>query len=122
MAGAAQVRRCGSQGPAPAAYAHFRADFLESAVAEIVKQIPSTAVFRILKTLRHDSRRGEMPKVDIFRIVAADEQVQQSVAIVVEPDGCVRIDPRRQSRLLGDAREAVTMIIVKQFRASPLDQ
>src|SRR5208283_1812650 len=121
VTGSAQICCCG-QGPATAINANFRADLLKFPVAEIVKQILSPAVLGILKALGHDARRREMPQINVFRIVAADEEVQESVAVVIEPDGGVRIDPGRQSSLLGYAGEAVALIIVKQLGATPLDE
>src|SRR5580692_1798952 len=92
MSSSAQIR-CGSgQGPAAAVDTDFPADFFKLAVAEIVKQILAASVLRILETLGHDARCGEMPKVDTLRIVAADEKVEESVAVVIEPDGGVRVD------------------------------
>src|SRR5439155_22424089 len=64
MTGAAQVRRGGRQRPTPTVDSQFRADFFESAVAEIVQQIFSAAIFRILEALGHDPGRGEMPEID----------------------------------------------------------
>ena len=54
-----------------------------------------------------------MPKINIFGVIAADEQIQKAIAIVIKPYRCVGVDPGRQSRLLGHAREAMTLIVVK---------
>src|ERR1700691_4230178 len=63
-----------------------------------------------------------MPKINIFRIVAADEKIQKPVTVVIQPNGCVCVDPGRQSSLLSYAGKAVALIIVKQFGTSPLDE
>ncbi len=64
----------------------------------------------------------EMPEVDVLGIVTADEQVQQPVAIVIEPDGGVGVDPGRQPGLLAHAGEAVALVVMEELRASPLDE
>jgi len=63
-----------------------------------------------------------MPQVDVFGIVAGDEEVEQAIAVVVEPNGSIGVDPRRQTCMVADARESVAMVVVEQFRPSPLDQ
>src|SRR5579864_6313334 len=97
MACPAQVCGGGSQCPAPAVDADFPADLFKFAVAEIVKQILSAAILGILETLGHDACGGEMPKINAFGIITANEKVQQPVAVVIEPDGRVCIRPRGQS-------------------------
>ena len=62
----------------------------------------------------------EMPEVDVFGVVAADEEVELAVAVVVEPDGGVGVHPLRQPGLLGHAREALAAVVVEQFRPAPL--
>src|SRR3984885_81921 len=122
MAPPAQIRRGSRQCPTPALDSNFCADVFKFAVPEIVKQILSPAVLGVLKTVGHDARRRGMPKINVFGVVAADEKVQKPVAVVIEPDRRVRINPRRQSSLLSYAREAVAPVVVKQLWTSPLDQ
>ena len=55
-------------------------------------------------------------------IVAGDKQIELAVAIVVEPDRGIRVDPGRQTGLVGDARESLAVIVVEQLRPAPLDQ
>ena len=63
-----------------------------------------------------------MPQVHVFRIVATDKQVEESIAVVIKPDGCVGIDPTWQARLFTYAGEALAMVVVKEFRTPPLDK
>src|SRR5580658_163512 len=119
MARATQISCSGRQGPAPAVDPDFCAYFFKLPVAEIVEQIFPPAILGILKALGHDARCGEMPQINVFGIVAPNKKIQESVAVVIEPDGCVRVDPGRQSGLLGYARKAAALIIVKQLGSSP---
>ncbi len=98
MAGAAQIRCGGCKRPATAVDSDLRADFFKLAVAQIVEEIFAAAVLGILKTVRHHARGVQMPQVDVLGIVAADKEIEQSVAVVVEPDSRVRIDPLRAGR------------------------
>src|SRR5581483_5489820 len=63
-----------------------------------------------------------MPQVDIFGIIAADEEVEQTIAIIVEPNSGVGVDPRRQSGLLAYSGKPVAVIVVKQLRTTPFDE
>src|SRR5580704_4984374 len=63
-----------------------------------------------------------MPEADILCIVAADEQVQQTVTSVVEPDRGVGVDPGRKSCLFRYPGETVALVVVVQLWTSPLNQ
>ena len=63
-----------------------------------------------------------MPEIDVLVVVAADEEIQFAVAIVIQPDGGVGIDPRGQSGLLGDAGEVLAAVVVIKLRLAPLVQ
>src|ERR1051326_5729804 len=99
--------------------AKLRADFFKMPVAEIMKEIFSSAVTRILETLRHHLGRREMPEVNRFWIVAAKEKIKPSVSVIVEPDSRVRIDPSGQASLLRDARKAMPRVVMKKFGLAP---
>ena len=62
----------------------------------------------------------ELPQVDVVGPVAGEEQIELAVAVVVEPDGGVGVDPRRQAGRLGDAREALAAVVVEQLGLAPL--
>src|SRR5271154_4299473 len=79
---AAQVGRNGCQRPATTVDANFFANLFKFPVAQIVKKIFAAPIFRVLKTVRHHLGGREMPKIDVFRVVAADKQIQQTVAVV----------------------------------------
>src|SRR5271155_5143690 len=121
MPRAAQVCGRSSQRPAVAVDANLGADFFKLSIAEIVKQIFPPAVLRILETVGHDSRGGEMPEGDVFGIIASDEEIEQAIAIVVKPYRGIGVDPAGQPGLFGDAREPVTLIVVIELGASPFD-
>src|SRR5258706_2145693 len=120
VAAAPQVSSRGRQRPATTVDTEIRANFFKPSGTEVMKEILSSAVLRILKTLLHHPRRLQMPKVNGFRVVAANEQIQQSITIVVKPDRGVGVHPGRQSGLVCDSREVFASIVVEQFRASPL--
>src|SRR5579862_2675801 len=122
MARPAQICRGRSQCPAPAVDASLSTYLFKLAIAEIMKQILSPAILGIFETVGHNARGRDVPKIDVFGIVSAYKKVQQPVAVVIEPDCRVRVDPRGQASLLGYARESVTLIVVKQLRTPPLDQ
>ena len=91
-------------------------------VAQVVEKVFAATVLRVLEALRHHARVLQMPQVDVFGIVAGDEEIEQTITVVVKPDRSIRVDPGRQTRRLADARESVAMVVVEQFRPSPLDQ
>src|SRR6202035_649702 len=122
MSGTAQVRGCGGQCPAAAIDAKLLADLFKFPVAQIMKKIFAAAILGVLKTFRHDARCGEMPEIYVLGVIPSDKKVQQSIAVVVKPDGGIRIDPWRQAGLLSYARESMAFVVVEQFRTSPLDE
>jgi hypothetical protein len=54
-----------------------------------------------------------MPEVHVFVVVAADEEIEQAVAVVVEPERGVGVHPAGKAGLFGDAREALACIVVE---------
>ncbi len=85
-----------------------------------MKEIFPAAILRVLETLRHDLRRLQPSEIDVFGPVAGKKEVELAVAVVVEPHRGVRIDPVWQSRLLADAREPFSRVVVKELRAAVL--
>src|SRR4029079_17382090 len=84
-------RRC-SKGPACSADSHFVRDVLELSVSEIVKEKILSTIGRELEAVVHDLRRCEMPQVDVAEI-RCDVQVEQAIAVVIDPDSAVAVDP-----------------------------
>ena len=113
IACAAQIGCRAGQRPAAAADASLRAHFFKVAVAEIVEEIFAAAVFRVLKAVGHHARVAQVPQVHIFRIVTADEEIELAIVVVIEPDGGVGVDPRRQPGLFAHAREVFALVVVK---------
>ncbi len=62
----------------------------------------------------------QVPEVDVLGVVAAEEEIQTPVAVVVEPDGRVRVDPRGQVGPVGDARETFARVVVEELGPAPL--
>src|SRR5882724_1202090 len=122
MACPTQIRCGGSQRPATAVDSNLCAYLFKLAVAQIVKQIFSATILGVLETVGHDARRGQVPQINVFGVVATDEEIQQSVAVIIKPDRGIAVNPRRKAGLFADAREAVALIVVKQFGPPPLDQ
>ena len=122
VAGAAQVRGDGGQRPAPRRDAGLGAHFLEPSAAEVAIEILAPAVVRVLEALRHDLRVGELPEVEALGEVAAHEEIEPAVLVVVEPDRRVDVGPRRQAGGLGDAREGRAGVVVEQLGPAPAVQ
>jgi hypothetical protein len=120
VAGAAQVSCDGGKGPAARLEAELRGNFLEAAAAEVVKEILAPSVGCVLEALGHDLRVLEMPEIDVLGIVAAEEKVELAVAVVIEPDGGVGVDPGRQAGLCGNACEMPAAVVVVELRPTPL--
>ncbi len=54
-----------------------------------------------------------------FGIIAAEEEVEFAVAIVIEPDGGVGIYPGGKSGLFGHAGEMLAGVVMKELRLTP---
>src|SRR6185503_20606954 len=115
-----QVSDSRCERPASRVDADFLTDFFERATTEIAEEILAPAVLRVLKTLRHHLRAFQVPEVDVFGVVAAEKKIQSPVAIVVKPERCVCVDPRRQSCFVSHLRKLLARIVVKEFGLAPL--
>jgi len=71
MTGPTQVSRGRSQRPAASIDPNLLANLLTSAAAKISEQLLPPTVSRILEALGHHFGRPQMPKVDVFGVVAA---------------------------------------------------
>ena len=92
-----EVGRRGGERPARAADPHAIGDVLELAAAEVAEEQVLPAVVGELEAVVHDPRRREVPQIDVAPEVRGDVQVEQPVAIVVEPDRAVAVDPAAQA-------------------------
>src|SRR4051812_13064 len=84
-----------------------------------MKEILASTVLGVFETLRHHPGILQVPEVDIFGVVPANEKVQQTIPVVIEPDGGVCIDPLWQTGRLCHAGETMSAIIVEEFGPSP---
>ena len=84
MPTAAQVGRGRGQRPTSAVDANFLGNLFKLSVAKVVKQIFSSSILGVFKTLGHDAGSGEMPEINAFVVVTADKQVEQPIAVVIE--------------------------------------
>ena len=87
-----------------------------------MEDVLPAAVLGVLEALGHDARRGELPEIHVLRPVAGKKQIEEPVTVVIEPDGAVGVDPRRQPGPLADRNEAPTLLVVKQFGPAVLVQ
>src|SRR5262245_12798881 len=99
-----------------AADAHRLGAILECAAAAIAQEILAPAVVRILEALRHDLRRLELPEIDVVGPVAGDEEIEEAVAVVIEPRRAVGVDPCGKSRTLADGDERTTVHVAEKLR------
>ena len=56
----------------------------------------------------------EVPEIDVVAEVRGDVEIEQAVAIVVEPDGAVAVHPAAQARRLGDVLKVVAVDVLEQ--------
>jgi hypothetical protein len=78
-----------------------------------VQQVLAPAIVRILEALGHDLRGLELPEIDTIRPVAGEEQIQASVAVVIQPGCSVGIHPLRKADARGN--EPASTVVVKQL-------
>jgi len=83
-----------------------------------VEQKVLAAVRRELEAVVHDSRRREAPQIDVVAKIRGDVQVQETIAIVIDPDCAIAIDPAAQSRCFGDILEVVPIEVPEQRQVS----
>src|SRR5205814_4100813 len=98
---AVEVGRRSCQRPSRAADAHFVGHVLELAATKIVEEQVLPTVSGELEAVVHDLRGLEVPQVDVASKVRGDIEVEQTVAIVVEPDRAVAVYAAAEARLLG---------------------
>src|ERR1700733_15359656 len=122
MSGAAQIRGRSGKRPPIALDTRAFADLLKLAIAQVMKQELSAAVFGVLKTLRHHARGIQMPQIQLFGVVPANEEVEQSIAVIVKPDGAIGIDPGRQTGSIAYPGKTTATVVMKKLRLSPLDE
>src|SRR5262249_38100891 len=79
-----------------------------------------SAVLRVLEALGHHLRVFEIPQVELLVVITGDEEVEPPVAVVIEPDSAVGVDPFRKPCLLTHAREAFAAVVMVKLRLSPL--
>ena len=105
-------RRC--QCPPRTPHAHAIGDVLELAAAEVVEEQILAAVVGELEAVVHDPRRREVPEVDVVAEVGRDVQIEQTIAIVVEPDRAVAVHPAVEAGRFGHLLE-VRAVDVSDF-------
>ena len=66
-----------------------------------------------LEALVHDPRRREVPQIDVAE-VGGDVEIEQAVAVVVEPDRAVAVHPATEAGALGDVLEAAAVDVAEQ--------
>src|SRR5438445_13193182 len=91
---------------------HLVGHILEFAVTQIVEEEIFSTVGGELEAVVHDLRRGEMPQIDIASEVRRDVEVEQTVAIVIEPDRAVAIHPSMQPGFFGHVLEMMAVQIL----------
>ena len=73
----------------------------------------------ILEAFGHHAGVFELPKIDVFGVVAAQEKIKLAVVVVIEPNGGVGIHPAGQAGLFSDASEVLATVVVEKFRLAP---
>ena len=93
-------------------------DVLELAVAEVMEHQVLAAVGRELEAVVHDLRGREMPQIDVASEIGGDVEIEQAVAIVVDPDRAVAVHPPVQARGLGDVLKVVAIDVLEEREIS----
>jgi hypothetical protein len=94
----------------------------EFAVPQVMQQELAAAVAGVFEAVGHHHRVFEMPQIEVVREVAADEQIELAVAVVIDPGRAVDVDnAARHPGGRGDVRKALALIVVEQHgRTAPL--
>ena len=72
------------------------------------------AVRRELEAVVHDLRAREVPEIDVVAEIPGDVEIEEAVAIVVEPDCAVAVHPPAQPGLLGYILEMFAVNVSEQ--------
>ena len=121
VAGPAQIRRADREcPPVIRAQPHLLRHVLELPAAHVVQEVLAPAVLGVLEIVRHHARVLQVGQVDIVGVVAADQEVQLAVVVVIHPRRAVGVHPGGQAGLVGDARKAFAAVVVKNLRLAPL--
>src|SRR6185436_16999970 len=120
---AVEISRRGSERPPRAADSHLVRYILELPTAHVVEEKILASVGGELEAVVHDLRRRQVPQIDVASKVRRHVEVEQSVAIVVEPDGAVAVHPAMKARADGDIDEMRAIHILVQCEvAVPINQ
>src|SRR5678816_1758577 len=95
--------------PSRATDAELVGHVLEPATADVVEEEVLPAVVRELEAVVHDPRGREVPQINVTSEIRGDVQVEQAVAVVVEPDCTIAVHPAMQSGGLGDVLESLAV-------------
>ena len=118
-----EVGSGGRERPPSAAESELVGDVLELAMSEIVEHQILAAVRGELEAVVHDSSRREMPQIDVAAEVSGHVEIEQAVAVVVDPDRVVAVHPAVQSSGLGHVAEVVSVDVLEQRQVPvPIDQ
>jgi len=79
-----------------------------------VKEQILSAVGRKLEAVVHDLGRREVPQINVAPEVRRDIQIEQAVAIVIDPDRAVAVHPTAQASFFGDVLEVVAVNVSEQ--------
>src|SRR4029078_2475034 len=109
-----QIRGGGGERPPRAPNAEFVGDLLELAVAQVVEHQVLAAVRGELEAVVHDPRGRQMPEVDVVAEVGRHVEIEPAVAIVIDPDCAVAVDPAVQTGGFGHVLEMVAVDVFEE--------
>src|SRR5262245_54375145 len=115
----AQIGRDRGQRPPARLDAELFGDFFKFTAAEIVEEEFAPAVLRVLETFGHHLRVFQIPQIDLLVVIPRDEEVKLAVAVVIEPERVVGVDPLGQPGLLAHARETFAAVVVEKIGTPP---
>ena len=109
-----EVRGCCGERPPRAADAELVGHVLELAAADVVEEQVLPAIVRELEAVVHDPCGREVPQIDVAAEICGDVEIEQAIAIVVEPDRAVAVHPATQTGGLRDVLEALAIDVLEQ--------
>src|SRR5678815_3401853 len=87
---------------------------LERTAADVMEEEVLSAIARELEAVVHDLRGREVPEVNVAAEVGGDVEVEETIAVVVEPHGAIAVDPATQAGCLGDVLEALATQVAEE--------
>ena len=116
------IEVCGDRGIGPAGLGHTDGlgHVLEGAVTISPVQVVSPSVLSEFKAVVHDVGGLQVPQIKLLVEVPGDQEVQNPIAVVVEPVRPIGVDPALEPRASCHIQECAVAEVAKQLALAPL--